>query len=60
MRPCRTAGGIRQPRARSGAVQPQALTARGKNGRDFAKRAVCLIFALAKEEERRLFLFSHF
>ena len=25
-----------------------------------AKRTFCLIFALAKEEERKLFLFSHF
>ena len=29
MRPCRTAGGIRHPPARGGAVQPQALTVRG-------------------------------
>lgn len=48
MRPCRTAGGIRQPRARSGAVQPQALTARGKNGRVLAKRCEKHIFASAK------------
>ena len=36
-----------------------ALTASGTIGRVLAKREERIIFALAKEEEHRFFLFSH-